>query len=104
VLTKDGITVRLATEDLPGIASFDGDYFAVENGRVTWTGKIARGDNGITPHVGANGNWWIDTTDIGVKAVGYTPQKGIDYWTPKEKEEIIADVIASLPDASEVLY
>jgi len=30
-------------------------------------GKVA-GENGITPHIGVNGNWWIGSTDTGVKA------------------------------------
>ena len=28
------------------------------------------GENGITPHIGDNGNWWIGTTDTGVPAAG----------------------------------
>ena len=28
---------------------------------------------------------------------GKTPQKGVDYWTDAEKQEIVADVIAALP-------
>ncbi|MGN0818698.1 MAG: InlB B-repeat-containing protein, partial [Candidatus Coproplasma sp.] len=28
------------------------------------------GENGITPHIGENGNWYIGETDTGVKAVG----------------------------------
>lgn len=30
----------------------------------------AKGDNGVTPHIGANGNWWIGDADTGVKARG----------------------------------
>ena len=37
-------------------------------------------------------------------ADGYTPVKGTDYWTPADKAEIVADVIAALPDGSEVSY
>lgn len=29
-----------------------------------------QGSNGITPNIGANGNWWIGTTDTGVSAAG----------------------------------
>lgn len=29
-----------------------------------------KGDPGLTPHIGANGNWWIGTTDTGVSAGG----------------------------------
>jgi hypothetical protein len=28
---------------------------------------------------------------------GYTPQKGVDYWTDADKAEIVAAVIAALP-------
>lgn len=29
-----------------------------------------KGSDGITPHIGVNGNWWIGTTDTGVPASG----------------------------------
>lgn len=29
-----------------------------------------KGDDGITPHIGENGNWWLGETDTGVKATG----------------------------------
>jgi len=35
---------------------------------------------------------------------GYTPQRGTDYWTAADQQEIVADVLAALPDASEVRY
>lgn len=31
---------------------------------------IIRGDDGITPHIGENGNWWLGNKDTGVKAKG----------------------------------
>lgn len=34
------------------------------------------GDDGITPHIGANGNWFIGSTDTGVKAQGPAGQNG----------------------------
>ncbi len=34
--------------------------------------------DGVTPHIGANGNWFIDTTDTGVPATGPTGQQGLD--------------------------
>ena len=34
------------------------------------------GENGITPHIGANGNWWIGETDTGVKAQGPQGEPG----------------------------
>lgn len=41
------------------------------------------GEDGITPHIGANGNWFIGNTDTNVAATGvdgYTPIKGVDYF------------------------
>ena len=33
-----------------------------------------------------------------------TPERGIHYWTPDDKEEMIADILAALPIAEEVAY
>jgi hypothetical protein len=46
------------------------------------------GENGLTPYIGENGNWWIGTTDTGVKAQG---EKGEDGTAPS-----IEDIIAAL--------
>lgn len=67
------------------------------------------GKDGITPTIGANGNWCLDTTDTGkpsrgekgdtgaAGADGYTPVKGTDYWTAADKAEIVNDTLAALP-------
>lgn len=77
------------------------DYlFANRTGGGTGTG-------GITPHIGANGNWYIGNTDTGMLSRGEkgdTPVKGTDYWTELDKREIINDVMAALPDGTEVSY
>ena len=36
----------------------------------------ADGLNGITPHIGDNGNWWVSTKDTGVHAQGEQGEKG----------------------------
>lgn len=41
---------------------------------------------------------------MGDGAPGYTPIKGVDYWTPADKAEIINDVLTSLPNASGVEF
>lgn len=115
----------------------------------------AGGENGVTPHIGENGNWYIGNTDTGkpsrgekgdtgakgdkgdkgdpftysdftaeqlaalkgakgdkgdkgdtgaTGADGKTPVKGTDYWTVADKQEIVNDVIAALPDGTEVSY
>lgn len=46
-----------------------------------------------------------DTGDTGPRGpAGHTPVKGTDYWTAADKAEIVADVIAALPDGTEVSY
>ena len=55
---------------------------SVDNG-VTWVSTEvkatgANGNDGETPHVGDNGNWWIGTKDTGVKAQGEKGEDGKD--------------------------
>lgn len=73
----------------------------------------APGKDGITPTIGSNGNWFIGSTDTGKPSRGatgapgkggITPVKGTDYWTAADKQEIVNDVIAALPDGTEVAY
>lgn len=85
----------------------------------------AAGADGITPHIGDNGNWYIGSTDTGKPsrgatgapgkdgakgdpgtpgAAGHTPVKGTDYWTAADKQEIVNNVLAALPDGTEVEY
>lgn len=40
------------------------------------TGVKAKGLNGSTPRIGTNGHWWIDGADTGVKAVGTDGAQG----------------------------
>ena len=113
--------------------------------RYQYDGSKSVGINmdGITPTIGANGNWFLGTTDTGKPSRGLkgdkgdpftysdftaeqlaalkgakgdkgdpgapgkngkTPVKGTDYWTAADKQEIVNDVIAALPDGTEVSY
>lgn len=36
------------------------------------------GENGVTPHIGTNGNWYIGSTDTGVSAKGIRGDNGLD--------------------------
>lgn len=58
---------------------------------------IPSGKDGITPTIGENGNWYLGDTDTGKPSRGATPQKGTDYWTAADKQEIVNDVLAELP-------
>lgn len=88
----------------------------------------ATGADGVTPHIGDNGHWYIGSTDTGKPsrgvagakgsdgangkdgaqgekgADGKTPIRGTDYWTAADKQEIVNDVLAALPDGTEVSY
>lgn len=44
--------------------------------------KGDNGEKGDTPYIGHNGNWWIDTQDLGIKAAGTDGTNGIDGVTP----------------------
>ena len=65
--------------------------------------KGDKGDPGITPHIGENGNWYLGTTDTGKPSRGEKgdkgdmPVKGTDYWTAADKAEIVNDTLAALP-------
>ena len=126
---------------------------------------VIRGENGITPHIGENGNWFIGDRDTGIPASGVpgekgdrgekgdtgengvsvshewngtvltvtsasgtssadlkgpkgdtgetgaqgpkgedgnTPQKGTDYFTVEDKQELVDAVLAALPAAEGV--
>ena len=39
--------------------------------------QATNGDNGVTPHIGGNGNWYFGATDTGVKATGSDGQSGV---------------------------
>ena len=59
---------------------------------------ILKGEDGLTPYVGSNNNWWIGDIDTGVLARGtdgedgYTPVKGVDYFTEEEIQQIQNEV------------
>ena len=67
------------------------------------------GQNGVTPTIGDNGNWYLGDTDTGKPsrgeagpagangADGHTPVRGMDYWTEKDQQAIVDDVLATLP-------
>lgn len=67
------------------------DLLSAADGKLKYNGSDVglKGDKGDTGAPGADGK---------------TPVKGTDYWTAADKQEIVDDVIASLPDGTEVKY
>ena len=54
-----------------------------------------RGNTGATGSTGPQGPAGAD---------GYTPQRGVDYWTTADQQAIVYAVLAALPDGDEVSY
>lgn len=111
---SDEKTVRLEIESLRGPAGPRG-----EQGPQGIAG--AKGERGVgiakvlrTAGDGSPGTYDEYTTyyDDGAGSIhyvyngadGYTPVKGKDYWTDGDKQDIISDVLASLPSAEGVSY
>lgn len=71
------------------------------------------GESGLyAPYIASNGNWYTFNpetqtfTDSGVDAKGYIPQKGTDYYTEEEKQEMIdgmADTYAPKQDLADTI-
>lgn len=75
---------RITITDANGTKSFD-----VMDGQGGEDGQ-----DGITPHIGTNGNWFIGTTDTGVKAEGKDGQGGSNISLTKES---IAEALGYVP-------
>ena len=102
---EDGITPVISMK-----LDTDGKYYWTVNGewlldngnKIPVTGekgdKGDTGSNGLTPYIGDNGNWWIGTTDTGVKAQGDAifAKDGIDYTSDPD------NVIFTLADGTKV--
>lgn len=64
------------------------------------------GEDGITPHIGANGNWFVGETDTGIRAQGKDGKKGDpgdDYILTAEDKQEIAGLIPSGGNVGNVL-
>ena len=72
----------------------------LSNGSVT-----IRGEDGITPHIGENGNWWIGDIDTDVKAEGVIGEDGKSAYEYAREggytgtEEEFAEKLATIPEA-----
>lgn len=68
-----------------------------ENGNVAIQASAGEPKDGITPHIGDNGNWFIGDTDTGMPSRGETGPQGPAYvLTDADRAAIVADVVASL--------
>lgn len=95
----------------------DGGYYSpnVDNdGNLTWTasadnmpavtGANIKGPQGNKGETGATGAQGPAGADGSPGADGYTPVRGVDYWTDEDKQQIVDDVLNALPDGDGVSY
>lgn len=118
-----GLDVQLSVDGSEWVAAANAvssvkyPYFRIRNTKAggEWSAAIRlpegpKGDNGTTfiPSVDSNGNLsWTNTDGLenpdtvnirGPKGdPGYTPVRGIDFWTAGDKASIVADVLSALP-------
>ncbi|MFI3285302.1 MAG: hypothetical protein R3Y08_01480 [Rikenellaceae bacterium] len=58
-----------------------------------------KGEDGLTPYIGKNGNWWIGNTDSGVYAVG----EHTDLTNYYQKEEVDSQISAASSSLEEII-
>lgn len=64
---------------IPATGSSGSDGADGSDGKDGQDGKDGEdGKDGLTPYIGSNGNWWIGTTDTGIKAAGTNGADGKD--------------------------
>lgn len=88
----------------------DTAYFKIPGEKGDKGDPGAKGDTGATGPAGPRGPVGAPGKD-GAKGdpgtpgtAGHTPVKGTDYWTAADKQEIVNNVLAALPDGTEVSY
>ena len=73
---QDGGAKRISGEQLRFFAETAGAEGASHVAKGDKGDKGAAGSDGITPHIGTNGNWYIGSTDTGKPSRGDTGAKG----------------------------
>lgn len=98
-----GVSVVFATVE----QTDTGATVTISDKNGTTTAVIANGEKGEKGDTGAQGPQGIqgEQGETGAAgADGYTPVKGVDYYTEADKAELVELVLATLPDGTEVAY
>ena len=61
------------------------------------------GQDGLTPHVGENNNWWIGETDTGVSATGPTGPAGDSITITDSSTDADGNVVIEFSDGNKVV-
>lgn len=82
-----------------------GATISIQDKSGTTTATITNGQDGAPGPQGIQGPQG-ETGPQGEQgpagADGHTPQRGVDYWTTADQQQIVQDVLAALPEAEEV--
>jgi len=99
--------------ELAAVKQTDGRYLVQKYKAPSWVDQmiLARGPKGDSPSIGANGNWFIGTTDTGVKAAG-DPTGLIDdaaksaskTYSSNKVEDLLAGVTKSFDENARIRY
>ena len=71
------------------------------------TGIKAEGEDGaegISPHIGSNGNWYVGTVDTGIKAKGDKGDTGLPGQIPIQKEWVAGDTHRNNDEIVDYIY
>ena len=104
-----GVTIKGRYDSLSALIAAhpkgnEGDAYMVGVNLYAWSGtewidcgniQGPKGDKGDTGPQGEQGPAGAD---------GYTPQRGVDYWTADDQQAIVSQVLAALPSGDEVSY
>lgn len=93
IISQTDVLVSIHNDALPNVKTVNG-IAPDENGNVTVS---SGGADGITPHIGENGNWFIGETDTGMPSRGEdAPQEAILYTpqslTPEKQAQTRANI------------
>ncbi|MDX9691921.1 MAG: leucine-rich repeat protein [Acholeplasmataceae bacterium] len=60
------------------------------------------GEDGLTPHIGGNGNWFIGSTDTGIQALGTNGQNGLTPYIGENGNWFIGETDTTVPATTPV--
>lgn len=76
-ITTGWANAQTEAESVPSDSPAEVNMGLDDDGNRILIFKIPKGQNGLNPHIGANGHWFVGNVDTGIKAKGDTGDDGI---------------------------
>ncbi len=73
---EEEVLIKVVSIDLTAQSDNVRTYTITFSDGTTFTYEITNGIDGLTPHIGTNGNWWVGDVDTEVSAYGLKGEKG----------------------------